>query len=52
MFWKVLPVLALAVVLAPICIEAQQSEWGQCGGISYDGQISCRSGWVCSTINA
>ncbi|EPS41925.1 hypothetical protein H072_4152 [Dactylellina haptotyla CBS 200.50] len=43
--------VALALA-APALVAAQQSLWGQCGGIGWTGATSCSgSGIVCSTLN-
>ncbi|OCH94715.1 endoglucanase [Obba rivulosa] len=40
--------ILLAFVSAAL---AQQTEWGQCGGIGWTGETSCVSGTVCTELN-
>ncbi|GJE87572.1 endo-1,4-beta-glucanase [Phanerochaete sordida] len=42
---------SVALALAALGV-AQQSEWGQCGGIGWTGATTCVSGTVCSALNA
>lgn len=44
--------LLLAAYVAASGVVAQQTTWGQCGGIGYGGQTSCVSGAACSTQNS
>ncbi|KAF3931125.1 Exoglucanase [Dactylellina cionopaga] len=46
---KAIAVLAIA---APLLASAQQTLWGQCGGIGWTGSTNCVSGAACSTQNA
>jgi endo-1,4-beta-xylanase len=42
----------IAIALAaPALVSAQQSLWGQCGGIGWTGQTTCVSGASCQTLN-
>ncbi|KAF7431070.1 hypothetical protein PC9H_006788 [Pleurotus ostreatus] len=41
---------AIIFILAPVAL-AQQSAWGQCGGIGWTGATTCVSGSVCSKQN-
>ncbi|KAF4592808.1 hypothetical protein EYR38_008510 [Pleurotus pulmonarius] len=41
---------ATFLVLAPVAL-AQQSTWGQCGGIGWTGATTCVSGSICSKQN-
>ncbi|QRV95710.1 Cellulase (glycosyl hydrolase family 5 protein) [Ceratobasidium sp. AG-Ba] len=45
----------LACVLSALAavgyVNAQQSEWAQCGGIGWGGSTTCVSGTVCTKIN-
>ncbi|KAJ8521912.1 hypothetical protein ONZ45_g1484 [Pleurotus djamor] len=38
------------VALIPYA-TAQQSAWGQCGGIGWTGPTTCISGWTCTPLN-
>ncbi|EPS39284.1 hypothetical protein H072_6922 [Dactylellina haptotyla CBS 200.50] len=40
------------VATAPLLASAQQSLWGQCGGIGYTGPTNCVAGAACTTQNA
>ncbi|PAV16689.1 glycoside hydrolase family 10 [Pyrrhoderma noxium] len=42
---------ATLLALIPLAL-AQQSEWGQCGGIGWTGATTCVSGTVCTVINS
>ncbi|KAF3927856.1 Exoglucanase [Dactylellina cionopaga] len=42
--------VALALA-APVLVSAQQSLWGQCGGIGWTGATSCNPPAACSTLN-
>ncbi|KAK6342207.1 hypothetical protein TWF730_001685 [Orbilia blumenaviensis] len=42
----------LLVISAPVLVSAQQSLWGQCGGIGYSGPQNCVAGAACTTQNA
>ncbi|KAK7680569.1 Manganese dependent endoglucanase Eg5A [Cerrena zonata] len=40
------------VVLAALSVAfAQQTQWGQCGGVGWSGPTSCASGSVCTKLN-
>jgi endoglucanase len=43
--------LLSGAVLAAVA-QAQQTAWGQCGGIGYTGQTTCVSGYTCTYNNA
>ncbi|KAF3113809.1 hypothetical protein TWF706_009180 [Orbilia oligospora] len=45
-------VSVLLAISAPALVSAQQSLWGQCGGIGYTGPTNCVAGAVCTTQNA
>jgi endo-1,4-beta-xylanase len=45
-------VSVLLAISAPMLVSAQQSLWGQCGGIGYTGPTNCVAGAVCTTQNA
>ncbi|KFY72998.1 hypothetical protein V499_06904 [Pseudogymnoascus sp. VKM F-103] len=42
---------ASGIVALALAVSAQQTLWGQCGGINYTGQTSCVSGSNCSYLN-
>jgi hypothetical protein len=42
---------ASGIVALAGAVSAQQTLWGQCGGINYTGQTSCVSGSNCSYLN-
>jgi endo-1,4-beta-xylanase len=42
--------LSVALVLAPF-VSAQSPEWGQCGGIGWNGATTCVSGTTCTFVN-
>ncbi|KAK6538406.1 hypothetical protein TWF694_011282 [Orbilia ellipsospora] len=42
----------LLIITSPFLVSAQQSLWGQCGGIGWTGPTSCVSGAACTTQNA
>ncbi|EWC43829.1 hypothetical protein DRE_07273 [Drechslerella stenobrocha 248] len=42
--------IALALA-APVLVSAQQSMWGQCGGIGWNGPTNCNAPASCSTLN-
>ncbi|KAK6355572.1 hypothetical protein TWF696_004672 [Orbilia brochopaga] len=42
--------IALALA-APVLVSAQQSMWGQCGGIGWTGPTNCNPPAACSTLN-
>lgn len=44
-------VIGLAVSALLACAAAQQTEWGQCGGIGWSGATTCVSGTVCTKLN-
>ncbi|KAL7783247.1 glycoside hydrolase family 5 protein [Trichoderma ceciliae] len=44
--------LLLAVHVGASSVVAQQTTWGQCGGIGYGGPTNCVSGAACSTQNS
>ncbi|EWC48817.1 hypothetical protein DRE_00122 [Drechslerella stenobrocha 248] len=43
---------AVLLGLTPLLVSAQQSLWGQCGGIGYTGPTNCVAGAACTTQNA
>ncbi|RFU72635.1 glycoside hydrolase family 5 [Trichoderma arundinaceum] len=43
--------LLLAAYVGASSVVAQQTTWGQCGGMGYGGPTSCVSGATCSTLN-
>jgi endoglucanase len=45
------PRLLATALLAASTVAAQQTMWGQCGGIGWSGPTSCVSGAACSTQN-
>lgn len=47
-----MPPRFLAAAILAGTAAAQQSLWGQCGGIGYSGPTSCTSGSTCTTQNA
>ena len=47
-----MPPRFLAATILAGTVAAQQSLWGQCGGIGYSGPTSCTSGSTCTTQNA
>ncbi|KAM0257004.1 hypothetical protein ACHAQJ_004597 [Trichoderma viride] len=44
--------LLLAAYVGASGVVAQQTTWGQCGGIGYGGSTSCVAGATCSTQNS
>lgn len=50
MISKAVPLAALAVVLTPVRVEAQQPIYAQCGGTGYTGATTCATGLVCSSL--
>ncbi|EIN13535.1 beta-glucosidase [Punctularia strigosozonata HHB-11173 SS5] len=42
----------LLSVLGAILSTAQQSGYGQCGGIGWTGATTCISGWTCTELNS
>ena len=40
-----------SVILLASAAAAQQSGWGQCGGIGWTGATTCVSGWTCTYQN-
>ncbi|KAF3940173.1 Exoglucanase [Dactylella cylindrospora] len=38
-------------ITAPVLVSAQQTLWGQCGGIGWTGPTNCVSGAACATQN-
>lgn len=44
-------IIGLALT-APLLVSAQQTLWGQCGGIGWTGPTNCVAGAACSTQNA
>jgi endoglucanase len=47
-----MPSVVLSLAFLAGSAIAQQSVWGQCGGIGYSGPTSCVSGSCCVTLNA
>ncbi|KAL4891459.1 putative 1,4-beta-D-glucan cellobiohydrolase C [Aspergillus ambiguus] len=45
-------VSSIAIALLLPAVQAQQTLWGQCGGIGWTGATSCVAGAACSTQNA
>ncbi|KAK6496070.1 hypothetical protein TWF481_002094 [Arthrobotrys musiformis] len=45
-------VSVLLAISAPVLVFAQQSLWGQCGGIGYTGPTNCVAAATCTTQNA
>jgi len=45
--------LVILVALAGLSqrVSAQAAQYGQCGGVNYNGQTSCPSGWTCTYSN-
>ncbi|KIP09018.1 carbohydrate esterase family 16 protein [Phlebiopsis gigantea 11061_1 CR5-6] len=43
--------LSLSFVILVVAVAAQQTEWGQCGGIGWTGATTCVSGTTCVTQN-
>lgn len=52
MLSKVLPLVVAMAVLAPLRVEAQVSQYGQCGGVGYTGSTECGAGMECNAINS
>ncbi|OCH92110.1 cellobiohydrolaseII [Obba rivulosa] len=44
--------LLALLALVPVLVRAQQTVWGQCGGIGWTGATTCASGSVCTEQNA
>jgi cellulose 1,4-beta-cellobiosidase len=51
MLSKIAPLVAVAAVLAPVRVEAQQPAYAQCGGKSWTGSTQCVAGYSCNSIN-
>lgn len=39
------------LIVAVVAVKAQQTGWGQCGGIGWGGPTTCVSGWTCEYSN-
>ena len=44
---------AALAVIAPLAqfVAGQSAEWGQCGGIGWNGATTCQSPWTCTRLN-
>jgi len=51
MLSTIIPLVAIAAILAPVRVEAQQSQYAQCGGTGWSGGTVCSAGLTCSTVN-